>query len=152
EAVDGGQRRRGRRGAAGLAHAPPHAAAECLSRLPRPDPRRRLRRRSALGGHRLSRSAAILTLQERPTMSFPDPITEGLRRGWSVLDADAPSLPGEAQFDVVIVGTGAGGGTTAEILSHAGLRVLLVEEGPLRSSRDFRMRESEAYPQLYQES
>ncbi len=85
-------------------------------------------------------------------MSFPDPVTEGLRRGWAVLDADAQSLPAEAQFDVVIVGTGAGGGTTAEILSRAGLRVLLVEEGPLRSSRNFRMHESEAYPQLYQES
>ncbi len=85
-------------------------------------------------------------------MSFPDPIAEGLRRGWSVLDADAAALPEETQFDVVIVGTGAGGGTTAEILSRTGLRILLVEEGPLRSSSDFRMRESEAYPQLYQES
>ncbi len=85
-------------------------------------------------------------------MSFPDPIAEGLRRGWAVLDADASTLPAEAQFDVVIVGTGAGGGTTAEILAHAGLRVLLVEEGPLRSSGEFRMREAEAYPQLYQES
>ncbi len=85
-------------------------------------------------------------------MSYPDPVTEGLRRGWAVLDADAPVLPEQVRFDVVVVGTGAGGGTTAEILSHAGLRVLLVEEGPLRSSSDFRMRESEAYPQLYQES
>jgi len=85
-------------------------------------------------------------------MSFPDPIAEGLRRGWTVLDADAPALPAEAQFDVVVVGTGAGGGTTAEILSRAGLRILLVEEGPLRGSGEFRMRESEAYPQLYQES
>ena len=51
-----------------------------------------------------------------------------------------------------IVGTGAGGGTAAEILADAGLRVVLVEEGPLKSSRDFRMRESEAYPELYQES
>src|SRR5690606_26801781 len=81
-----------------------------------------------------------------------DPVREGLRRGWSVLDAAASKLPEEAQFDVVIVGTGAGGGTTAETLAAAGLRVLLVEEGPLRSSSDFRMRESEAYPQLYQES
>ncbi|MCO5099551.1 MAG: GMC family oxidoreductase [Burkholderiaceae bacterium] len=85
-------------------------------------------------------------------MRFPDPIAEGLRRGWTVLDAEAPSLPAEAQFDVVVVGTGAGGGTTAEILSRAGLRILLVEEGPLRSSREFHMRESQAYPQLYQES
>jgi len=85
-------------------------------------------------------------------MSVPDPIAEGLRRGWAVLDADAPALPAEARFDVVVVGTGAGGGTTAEILARAGLRILLVEEGPLRSSGEFRMRESEAYPQLYQES
>ena len=28
----------------------------------------------------------------------------------------------------------------------------MIEEGPLRSSRDFHMLEREAYPQLYQES
>lgn len=85
-------------------------------------------------------------------MSFADPVRDGLRRGWAVLDAGAAKLPEEAQFDVVVVGTGAGGGTTAEILARAGLRVLLVEEGPLYTSSDFRMRESDAYPQLYQES
>ena len=41
---------------------------------------------------------------------------------------------------------------TAEILAQAGLAVVIVEEGPLKSSADFRMREREAYPQLYQES
>ncbi len=56
------------------------------------------------------------------------------------------------ETDVVIVGTGAGGGTSAEILSKAGLRVVLVEEGSLRTSADFHMVEREAYPQLYQES
>ncbi|HET7813131.1 MAG TPA: GMC family oxidoreductase [Candidatus Baltobacteraceae bacterium] len=54
--------------------------------------------------------------------------------------------------DVAIVGTGAGGGTAAEILAQHGLRVVLVEEGPLRTAADFDMRESTAYPQLYQES
>ncbi|HKC45000.1 MAG TPA: GMC family oxidoreductase N-terminal domain-containing protein, partial [Burkholderiales bacterium] len=54
--------------------------------------------------------------------------------------------------DVAIVGTGAGGGVTAEILSAAGLDVVLIEEGPLKSSSDFKMLEAEAYPQLYQES
>jgi choline dehydrogenase-like flavoprotein len=54
--------------------------------------------------------------------------------------------------DVVIVGTGAGAGITAELLSKAGLDVILVEEGPLKSSTDFNQRESEAYPTLYQES
>ena len=50
------------------------------------------------------------------------------------------------------VGTGAGGGTAAEILTQAGLAVILVEEGPLATAADFRMLESEAYPTLYQES
>ena len=39
-----------------------------------------------------------------------------------------------------------------ELLTQAGLNVLIVEEGPLRSSTDFHQRESEAYPTLYQES
>jgi choline dehydrogenase-like flavoprotein len=51
--------------------------------------------------------------------------------------------------DVVIVGTGAGGGTTAEILSAAGLKVVMLEEGGYRTAADFHMRESEAYPTLY---
>ena len=42
--------------------------------------------------------------------------------------------------------------TTAAILAAAGLSVVLLEEGPLKSSSDFRMREADAYPQLYQES
>jgi choline dehydrogenase-like flavoprotein len=53
---------------------------------------------------------------------------------------------------VAIVGSGAGAGITAELLTAAGLSVVLVEEGPLKSSRDFRQLESEAYPTLYQES
>ena len=85
--------------------------------------------------------------------SFPDPIVAGLARGWKVLDgADPAPPPPEFDCDVAIVGTGAGGGVTAEVLARNGLSVLLIEEGPLRSSRHFDMRESNAYPQLYQES
>ncbi|HVA28357.1 MAG TPA: GMC family oxidoreductase N-terminal domain-containing protein, partial [Candidatus Baltobacteraceae bacterium] len=67
---------------------------------------------------------------------------------------DASTFDGDRRFDVdvVIVGTGAGGGTAAEILSHAGLRVAMIEEGPYWTTSDFHMRESEAYPNLYQES
>ncbi|HLS54702.1 MAG TPA: GMC family oxidoreductase [Zeimonas sp.] len=83
---------------------------------------------------------------------FPDPIAEGLARGWKVVDAGDATLPGQLDCDVAIVGTGAGGGITAEILARAGLRVVMIEEGPLRSSRDFDMHEADAYPQLYQES
>jgi choline dehydrogenase-like flavoprotein len=83
---------------------------------------------------------------------FPDPIEAGVRRGWKVHDGASATLPAVMEADVVIVGTGAGGGVTAEILARHGLSVLLVEEGPLKSSRDFSLREADAYPALYQES
>lgn len=51
-----------------------------------------------------------------------------------------------------MIGTGAGGGISAELLARAGFDVLMVEEGPLKTSRDFNQLESEAYPSLYQES
>ena len=55
--------------------------------------------------------------------------------------------------DVAIVGTRRGrrhrGGNPERRRTQ---RVVLIEEGPLMTSRDFRMRESEAYPELYQES
>lgn len=81
-----------------------------------------------------------------------DPIAQGIARGWKAYDASAFDRDRTFECDAVIVGTGAGGGTAAEILSHAGLNVIMIEEGPLRSSSDFHMLESEAYPQLYQES
>ena len=81
-----------------------------------------------------------------------DPIKSGLAAGWKHVDASTLSRGQTVDADVVVIGTGAGGGVTADILSDAGLRVVLVEEGPLRSSSDFRMREADAYPELYQES
>ena len=81
-----------------------------------------------------------------------DPIRDGLARGWKVLDARTLTHDATYEVDVAIVGTGAGGGMCAEILAQAGLAVVLVEEGPLASSSDFRMREADAYPQLYQAS
>jgi len=81
-----------------------------------------------------------------------DPIQAGLAAGWNVIDASTLTTDRSFEADVAIVGSGAGGGVTAEILSLAGLKVVLIEEGPLKSSRDFKMREAEAYPTLYQES
>jgi choline dehydrogenase-like flavoprotein len=85
-------------------------------------------------------------------MAIADPVRQGLARGWRVIDASTLAHDVEQECDVAIVGTGAGGGTAAEILAEAGLSVVLIEEGPLRSSSDFHMREREAYPELYQES
>lgn len=51
--------------------------------------------------------------------------------------------------DVVIIGTGAGGGITAEILSKAGLKVVMLEEGGYRTAKDFRMAEPESFATMY---
>jgi choline dehydrogenase-like flavoprotein len=81
-----------------------------------------------------------------------DPISAGLARGWKVHGGNFAAPPVALQCDVAIVGTGAGAGITAELLTAAGLSVVLIEEGPLKSSTDFRQLESDAYPALYQES
>jgi len=81
-----------------------------------------------------------------------DVITEGLANGWRVHDASRLSADLKLDADVAIVGTGAGGGTAAEIFAKAGLAVVMIEEGPLSSTSDFHMLEAQAYPQLYQES
>ncbi len=85
-------------------------------------------------------------------MSIRDPFLEGIHGGWQVIDASKIVADRDIEADVAIVGSGAGGGIAAEILARAGLKVVVVEEGPLKTSTDFRMRESDAYPQLYQES
>jgi choline dehydrogenase-like flavoprotein len=84
--------------------------------------------------------------------SVQDPIRDGLARGWKVLGGPHGAAPSRIVCDVAIVGSGAGAGITAELLANAGLHVVIVEEGPLRSSSDFNQRESQAYPSLYQES
>ncbi len=81
-----------------------------------------------------------------------DPYREGAARGWRLIDAATLAQDVQAEADVIVLGSGAGGGIAAEVLAKSGLRVVIVEEGPLRSTPDFRMREADAYPQLYQES
>ncbi|MNQ47971.1 6'''-hydroxyparomomycin C oxidase [compost metagenome] len=84
-------------------------------------------------------------------MPVPDIFKQGLARGWKTHNGSRLDSDLTLQADVAIVGSGAGGGTTAEILSAAGFKVLLIEEGPLKTSDDFKMFEAEAYASLYQE-
>ena len=81
-----------------------------------------------------------------------DPIAAGLAAGWKVVDGASLQSDRTFEADVVIIGSGAGGGVTAETLAKAGLTVIIVEEGALKTSKDFKMREADAYPALYQES
>lgn len=71
---------------------------------------------------------------------------------WQHVDAGAQHGDLQLEGDVVVIGTGAGGGTAAYCLARAGLDVILLEEGPLRTARDFKLQERSAYPELYQEA
>lgn len=84
--------------------------------------------------------------------SLQDPIRDGLKRGWKVLGGAHGARPEKIVCDVAIIGSGAGAGISAELLARAGLNVVIIEEGPLKSSSDFNQKEAEAYPALYQES
>jgi choline dehydrogenase-like flavoprotein len=57
-----------------------------------------------------------------------------------------------ARYDVVIIGSGAGGGTVAQALvplARAGKRILLIERGPRFRDQEFTGRELEMAPLLY---
>src|SRR3546814_9077636 len=79
------------------------------------------------------------------------PVREGLARGLTTYTGAQLTQDLTLEADVAIIGSGAGGGTTAEILSAAGYKVLLIEEGPLKTSHDFNLLEDQAYTSLYQE-
>ena len=49
-----------------------------------------------------------------------DPIAEGLTRGWRHIDASTLTTDQQFDTDVAIIGTGAGGGIAAELLTQAG--------------------------------
>ncbi|NRD75345.1 GMC family oxidoreductase [Shewanella sp. VB17] len=85
-------------------------------------------------------------------MAIQDPIEEGLASGWKHIDASQLNQGKTLEADVVIVGSGAGGGVAAEILTQAGLTVIIVEGGPLKSSKSFNMEERRAYPNLYHQA
>lgn len=84
-------------------------------------------------------------------MKSTDIIAQGLEKGWKVTDAATLQTDQTLEADVVVIGTGAGGGTTAEILAEAGLRVIMVEEGRLYHQKHFTMDEHWSYSRLYQE-
>ncbi len=70
---------------------------------------------------------------------------------WQVTNAGDVNKNLTVEADVIIIGTGAGGGVSAEVLSQAGLKVVMIEEGGLYTSDNFNMDELEAYSTLYQE-
>jgi choline dehydrogenase-like flavoprotein len=93
----------------------------------------------------------VTDLSQLVLKNSTDPYLRAKERGWQITDASALSAPLALEADVVIVGSGAGGGTAAETLAKSGLSVVILEAGPLLSSSDFTLEERQAYRDLYQE-
>lgn len=74
------------------------------------------------------------------------------KNNFKITDARKSSNGGIIEGEIVIIGSGAGGGVAAENFAKMGFNVVLLEEGSLKTSKDFNMKEDEAYPELYQES
>jgi choline dehydrogenase-like flavoprotein len=60
-------------------------------------------------------------------------------------------LPNEIETDVCVIGSGAGGAVAAKELAEGGLDVVILEKGSRFTKYDFTQKESEAFPQLYED-
>lgn len=55
------------------------------------------------------------------------------------------------RFEAVVIGSGAGGSVVATRLAEAGVKVLLLEEGPWVKSSKFTQRDRDMYPKLFRD-
>ena len=78
-------------------------------------------------------------------IDFKPPLAARLDKDWSYLGVDGMS----ERYDVVVVGSGAGGGVIAGELADAGRNVLLLEVGPHKTAADFMRWEARANHELW---
>lgn len=87
--------------------------------------------------------------ETEPAGTFADD-PESLPPG-SVVDGSSAAGAGEAEFDFVVVGSGAAGGVAAHVLAAAGFHVAIVEEGAWVRTRQFQPAVQPAFKTLYRD-
>lgn len=110
------------------------------------------------GGIRALKTLVALLWVTTKDPASPPPVWEAM--GYPGPDGPAPHVPKPIEVtrvtsdtrmtcDVVIVGSGAGGGTAAGVLAGAGLDVVVLEAGSYLNESDFTHLESDAYARMY---
>lgn len=84
-----------------------------------------------------------------PDLGFPGPLLDPPSPAEFPKTLAAIEPAGELSADVVVVGSGAGGGVAAAELAAAGLSVLVLEKGSYRNEPDFPQLEALSFPNLY---
>ena len=82
-------------------------------------------------------------------MGYSGPLGTARRRPSGGADALRATADTELTCDVVVVGSGAGGGTAAGVLAAAGLDVVVLEAGDYHDERDFDGSEETGFRNLY---
>jgi len=82
-------------------------------------------------------------------IGYPGPLGRNVDAGPRALSPMSIDRDTELECDVVVVGSGAGGGTAAGVLSAAGLDVIVLEAGGYFDDQDFDGSEAGALTQLY---
>jgi choline dehydrogenase-like flavoprotein len=96
---------------------------------------------------------------------FAAPDATGVNPNWAAIDYTAPAPPPAdasqplkplkitedttVEADVVIIGSGAGGGVVAGELAMAGKSVVVLEKGGYNNEANFTLQEAQAAPELY---
>src|SRR3954469_13429578 len=83
-----------------------------------------------------------------PTFGYPGP-TVAPPQTPKAFTPLIPEADATLEADVVVVGSGAGGGTIAGTLAKQGLKVLVVEQGGYYNEADFAQLELKAYQEMY---
>jgi GMC oxidoreductase len=82
-------------------------------------------------------------------MEYPGPAQSPPSDARKTLEVITPSGESTLEADVVVVGSGSGGGVAAALLAQAGKRVIILEAGGYWSESDFEQSELAAYQKLF---